>query len=88
MRSEDAPPTDVLVRRVRGEFLEMPGLRLTTAQACRLWGMEPTVCTSLLHGLVDEQFLFQTRDGAFIRTERAAPLKAAPRTRSRHVDAA
>lgn len=26
--------------RVRGEFLEMPGLRLTMPQARRLWGLE------------------------------------------------
>ena len=29
-----------LVHRVRGEFLEMPGLRLTRAQAQRLWGLD------------------------------------------------
>ena len=27
-----------LVDRVRGEFMEMPGLQLTMAQAARLWG--------------------------------------------------
>ena len=29
-----------VVRRVRGEFLEMPGLRLTAQQARRLWRLD------------------------------------------------
>ena len=29
-----------VVRRIRGEFLEMPGLRLTLDQARRLWRLE------------------------------------------------
>jgi hypothetical protein len=28
------------LRRIRGEYLEMPGLCLTLAQAQRLWGLE------------------------------------------------
>jgi hypothetical protein len=31
------PPLDAFVARVRGEYCEMPGLRLTISQACRLW---------------------------------------------------
>ena len=34
-----------LLRRIRSEFIEMPGLRLTPAQAARLWGMERHVGT-------------------------------------------
>lgn len=33
---------EVLVRRVQDEFREMPGLRLTQPQACRLWGVDRT----------------------------------------------
>jgi len=61
---------DVL-RRVQGEFIEMPGLRLTQAQAQRLWGLDPTACSALLKILVDSNFLFRTRDGAFMRAEHA-----------------
>jgi hypothetical protein len=32
---------DTLVRRIRAEFLEMPGLRLTLAEATRFWGIDP-----------------------------------------------
>lgn len=68
--------TDEVLRRVRGEFLEMPGLRLTTPQARRLWGLDASQCDALLGALVEANFLFRTRDGAFMRVERAAPAKA------------
>ena len=59
---------DVL-RRVKGEYTEMPGLRLTPAQAQRLWGLDRAACDALLGALVDAKFLFRTRDGAFVRSE-------------------
>lgn len=61
-------PLDVL-QRVQGEYIEMPGLRLTTAQAQRLWGLDRAACDALLGALVDAKFLFRTRDGAFVRSE-------------------
>ena len=67
---------DEVLRRVQGEFLEMPGLRLTGAQARRLWGLDAPVCEALLGALVDAKFLFKTRDGAFMKVEHAAPVKA------------
>ena len=72
--SAQQQPLDVL-RRVQGEFLEMPGLRLTIAQAQRLWGLDRSVCDALLGALVEAKFLFRTRDGAFVRSEhtRLAP---------------
>ena len=60
-------PLDDVLLRVRGEYREMPGLRLTNAQAQRLWNLDRTVCDALLAALVDAKFLFRTRDGAFIR---------------------
>jgi hypothetical protein len=67
-----------VLQRIQGEYLEMPGLRLTAAQAQRLWGLEREMCSSLLAALVDAKFLKQTRDGAYIRTDAAFPatLKA------------
>jgi hypothetical protein len=61
-------PLDVL-QRVQGEYIEMPGLRLTTAQAQRLWGLDRASCDALLAALVDAKFLFRTRDGAFVRSD-------------------
>jgi hypothetical protein len=66
---------DDVLQRIQGEFVEMPGLRLTAAQAQRLWGLERDVCISLLGALVDAKFLSQTRDGAFIRTDGARPTR-------------
>ena len=76
MTPEQYRPTEEVLRRVQGEFLEMPGLRLTRAQARRLWGLETVACDALLGALVDAKFLFKTRDGAFMRSDRATPVKA------------
>jgi hypothetical protein len=78
---EPKTPSDEVLRRVQGEFLEMPGLRLTGAQARRLWGLDAAVCEALLGALVDAKFLFKTRDGAFMKTDHAAPVKAVLRPR-------
>ncbi len=61
---QDVAISDAL-RRVKGEYLEMPGLRLTPAQAQRLWGLDRESCEALLGALVDARFLCKTRDGAF-----------------------
>ena len=81
MPPERTRDTSEVLRRVQGEFLEMPGLRLTQPQARKLWGLDEALCDALLGALVDANFLFRTRDGAFMRVESALPLKAAPRPR-------
>ena len=68
MSAQQQTPDDVL-RRVQGEFNEMPGLRLTAPQAQRLWGLDRAACDSLLGALVDAKFLLRTRDGAFVRSD-------------------
>jgi hypothetical protein len=70
---------DDVLRRIRGEYLEMPGLRLTAAQAQRLWALDRDVCDALLGALVEAKFLSQTRDGAFIRAD--ADMMSRPVTR-------
>jgi hypothetical protein len=50
-----------VLERVRGEFNEMPGLRLTPAQAARLWGLEPHACNEILDYLVAASFLRWSR---------------------------
>lgn len=68
MMSDTRPITDLL-QRIQSEFLEMPGMRLTLAQAQRLWGLDRTVCEALLGALVQARFLCRTREGAFIRQD-------------------
>ena len=66
---EESRGIQEVVRRIRGEFLEMPGLRLTPEQACRLWRLDETACDAVLGALVDAHFLARTRDGAFVRED-------------------
>ena len=65
--SETEPPMEQMLRRIQSEFLEMPGLRLTLAQAQRLWNVDGVVCEALFAALVDVRFLVRTIDGFFIR---------------------
>ena len=58
-----------LVSRVSGEFSEIPGLRLTPAQATRLWGLERETCHQVIERLVAAAFLRWTPAGAVARAE-------------------
>jgi hypothetical protein len=73
---------DEVLQRIQGEFVEMPGLRLTPAQAQRLWGLERDTCDAVLGALVDAKFLSQTRDGAFVRQDGSAPTRTVDVRRS------
>jgi hypothetical protein len=70
MTPETRAVSEELCQRIQGEFLEMPGLRLTSSQACRLWGLDRDVCGQLLAQLVDVKFLTRTRDGSFMQLDR------------------
>jgi hypothetical protein len=52
--ADDAAMTDNLRDRVRGEYREMPGLRLTLTQAARLFNLEHAQCGQLLDTLVTD----------------------------------
>jgi hypothetical protein len=58
--------SDAALRRVRAEFLEMPGLKLTVEQAQRLWGLDRSTCEALIAELTACQFLTRTRDGSVV----------------------
>ena len=53
--------------RVRGEFDEMPCLRVTSRQACMLFGLSETVSLWVLNCLARDGFLEQSRDGEYLR---------------------
>jgi hypothetical protein len=55
-----------LVARVRAEYREMPGLRLTFGQACRLWHLDASACETVLEHLIREAFLYKTDNGDYI----------------------
>jgi hypothetical protein len=63
-------PNDALadaVDRVQREFLEMPGLRLTHAQAARLCALPPETCEAAFACLMEMRFLARTPGATFMR---------------------
>jgi hypothetical protein len=73
--THDVKPRNVdfarLLDIVRGEYLEMPGLRLTKQQAQRLWALDLATCDELLDTLVGAQFLRRTHGGEYMLAYRA-----------------
>lgn len=59
-------PSPHLLTRIRAEYREMPGLRLTLLQARRLWGIDILTCSAALAALEATGFLMTTRDGAYV----------------------
>jgi hypothetical protein len=57
----------IIIERLRAEFGEMPGLRLTAGQVQRLCGVDETMCRAVLDALVDVKFLRLSADGTFAR---------------------
>jgi hypothetical protein len=57
----------LIVERLRAEFLEMPGLRLTAQQVHRLCGVDQESCRAVLDVLVSEKFLCAKPDGTYAR---------------------
>jgi hypothetical protein len=66
MTSEPAFP-EALLQRILREYEEQPGLRLTSPQAQRLWGLDGPTCGAALTLLVDTGVLQRTPDGRFVR---------------------
>ena len=66
MLPADTHVTDWLLL-IRAEYLEVPGLCLTSEQAQRLWGLDATTLEALLGALVDAKFLRCTRHRTYVR---------------------
>jgi hypothetical protein len=61
--TDEREPLDTdLLARVYGEYIEMPGLQLTLAQASRLWNTKLTTSAFVLDRLVGASFLRRTGD--------------------------
>jgi hypothetical protein len=73
------------VNRVRHEFLEMPGLRLTPQQAARLWGLDAAACAIVIDVLVRAAFLRWTAAGTVARVESERPVPILPADANRTV---
>ena len=53
-------------RRIQVDFDEWPMLRLTFAQAARLWTLPPDICFAAMENLVHADYL-QHRNGVYLR---------------------
>jgi hypothetical protein len=78
MRTDDQPRASLsgyeqAFQRIRAEYLEMPGMRLTPAQVERLSGVEASVCRQVLNDLVRAKFLRVSADGTFVRSNDDSP---------------
>ncbi|MDP9227293.1 MAG: hypothetical protein M3P18_26290 [Actinomycetota bacterium] len=60
-------PHTPLLTRIRAEYLEMPGLRLTLEQAQRLFGVEGMLCKMMLDALVEAKFLCVNSNKTYAR---------------------
>ena len=54
-----APGAREAVRRIHADYREMPGLRVTLRQGCRLWNLTPEICRPILEAMVANGFLHQ-----------------------------
>ena len=79
------PAFESLVARIRGEYSEMPGLRLTFAQACRFWQMDGPTCETVLEHLVREAFLYKTGNDAYIAVATMTGRQAKAQLRREHL---
>ena len=57
-----------ILERLRAEYLEMPGLKLTIEQVQRFCGIEATMCKLVLEALVKTNFLCLKSDGTYGRS--------------------
>ena len=61
------PQTADLISLIRAEYLEMPGLSVTLAQAARLWHVDRRRCLDVLEALTKDGFLYRARE-SYVRT--------------------
>jgi len=52
---------------ILGGYAHTPGLRLTCAQACQIWGLGDARCQGMFDALVDAGFLIRGADGTYGR---------------------
>jgi hypothetical protein len=65
-----------VLQRVRAEFHEMPGMRLTVAQAARLWHLDVSRSAHLLDTLVGDGVLRRNATGAYVMSTDIAHVRA------------
>jgi hypothetical protein len=67
---------DRIARRVRREFVEMPGLQISFVQMTRLCGLDPSTCKAVVDLLVGCAFLRWTNGNMIARADGHSPSPA------------
>jgi hypothetical protein len=63
--AEPLVPVAVAIQRLQGMFRDVPGTRLSVADAACLSGCNRSTCRYVLETLADSMFLKRGRNGAF-----------------------
>jgi hypothetical protein len=71
------PPIHETLARIRAEYVDMPGLNLTRAQAQRLFHVDSHTCDELLRALVDAGFCAARVKGCSCVAAAARPFVSA-----------
>jgi DNA-binding IclR family transcriptional regulator len=61
------PATEQIIGAIRGEFNEMPGMKLTREQICRLWHLEPHEAERVIQSLTTSGFLRRDQANRYAR---------------------
>jgi hypothetical protein len=64
---ENARDLDDVLRRVEGEYQEMPGMCVTRMQAQRLWGLDSTTCELVLTTLLERGIVRRTSRDMYVK---------------------
>ena len=59
--AQDQTGVQGILQRIQRDFLEMPGLCLTSRQVQRLWGLDAPSCEAVLDALVEQGVLSRTK---------------------------
>ena len=81
-----SPDMRDLVSRLLSEFAEQPGLKLTLAQATRLFAVDTATCAQVLHMLMGLGAVAQTRHGLFVSLPRSSGQLRMTRAQSQTPD--
>jgi hypothetical protein len=62
--------SESLLDRIRGDYSENPGLRLTPWQFRQMWSLEPNQSRAVMQQLKNAGFLRENRDGSLVQSPR------------------
>jgi hypothetical protein len=71
LERRDLPRREALVRRIVGEFDELPGLRLSLRQTMKLLGVDEAACLRILNQLTLAGHIRRDAGALYVRRERA-----------------